>query len=348
MNCHIATSTKFDFDFFERRASQDKGPRHSLYQVSKFFEAKIHQPDENLVTYIDVVLSKFYSIPQLWALARNVTSQVSDGDIIYCAGEDIGIPLAFWAHFNRCNVKIGTYVMVPNRLRTRVFLKTLRIGRKIDFFTVHGPHTYERLLTLLGQEKTKIFQLPEQVDELFFTPGPGTSRGDFPLIASAGMEQRDYVTLAEATQGKEVEVKICAYSPNLSPKTKVKLPDPVPENMEIRYYEFEELRDLYRSSDIVVISLLKNNYAGWTVLLESLACKRPVIITKNEGLPGDLIDKKLVLGFEAGDVQGLKVAIDTILLNPEEAKIRAEKAYEYFHTYHTSDKYLEYLGQCFR
>jgi len=343
MAYHIVTGTFFDFNMFAQRAEDDRGPRHSLYQLAEKLQANIHQPGDYTITLGDKLLSKLYSTPEHWAMARSLASSFSSEDTVYATGEDMGLPLAFLLKLKRDRPKLITYCMVPERPRTKAFIKLFSLVKVIDLFTVHEPNKEAALKRLFGLPDERVFQFISQADEKFFTPGLATLRGDIPLLASAGLEQRDYATLAQAVVKMPIEVKVCAFSPNASNRTKVRMPETMPKNMEIRYFEFSELRDLYRSADLVVISLLKSNYAGLTVLMEGMACRRPIIITNNEGLASDMVAKGLALGFEPGDAQGLQSAIDQLLSNPEEAKAMAERAYCYFLQHHSSERYVDSL-----
>jgi glycosyltransferase involved in cell wall biosynthesis len=111
--------------------------------------------------------------------------------------------------------------------------------------------------------------------------------------------------------------------------------------MEVRYFDFVELRELYRSADIIVISLLENRYsAGLTVLMEAIACGKPVIMTENIGLTVEFIEKGFILGTKPGDAKGLEAAIDYLLANPDIAQNMADKAHNYFLRHHTSEHYV--------
>ncbi|MEM9859911.1 MAG: glycosyltransferase, partial [Bacteroidota bacterium] len=81
-----------------------------------------------------------------------------------------------------------------------------------------------------------------------------------------------------------------------------------------------------------------------TVLMEAMACCRPVIITKNVGLAKDLVDKGLVIGTEPGDILGMRTAIQELLSNPEKASALAQKAYDYFLARHTSEYYVKFMS----
>ena len=216
-------------------------------------------------------MSRIVGKPEHWTLARQFIKDSGQDDTIYCCGEDVGLPLAILAKLKLHPPKLIVHVMAPQRSRFQGLVKLLNLGQSIKLFTVTDKQKADIISDLVPG--AKVFVVPEQTDARFFTPGTEKITKDRPLIVSAGLEQRDYLTLALATQEKALNVKICAFSPNASPQQQRNIPNPIPANMEIRYFDFVELRDLYRNADIVVISLLQNNYsAGLTVLMEAIAC----------------------------------------------------------------------------
>ncbi|MEB3314107.1 MAG: glycosyltransferase family 4 protein [Cyanobacteriota bacterium] len=342
MGFHLATSTVFDFDYFLHRAGADAGPRHTVYQLAEQLGAKIHQPYQERTEFLDKFLSKIIGEPKHWALARQLIGELDQDDVIYCSDSDIGFPLAILARLRRCPPKIVVHVMAPKRPRFQLAVKLFNLSKVIQLFTVTDQEKAGFIRRLVPG--AQVFVVPEQTDARFFTPGEGKMSKNRPLIASAGLEQRDYITLAQATQEKNIDVKVCAFSPNASLHQRKDLPSPVPENMEIRYFDFVELRDLYRSADIVVISLLQNHYsAGLTVLMEAIACGKPVIMTENIGLTMEFVEKGFILGTQPGDANSLAAAIDHLLANPEAAQDMADKAHDYFLKHHTSEHYVNLL-----
>ena len=345
MGFHIVTSIRFDFDMFVKRANQDKGPRHNIYLISEFLHAKIHQPNNQSSNFINKALSLLAAQPEHWELASQLSEELTDDDVVYCVAEDIGLPLAILCKFKSKKPRLVMGVMAPSRKRTQYLIKSLGLGNIIQVFAVNAKNKADYLQTLLNLPQERVILIPEKTDEAFFNPAKGNIPKTRPLIASAGLEQRDYKTLAEAIHGEDINVKICAFSPNASAKTQVSMPEPVPDNMEIRYFEFTELRDLYRSADIVVVSLLENDYsAGLTVLMEAMACRRPVIMTKNVCLAEELVDNGLVIGTKPGDILGMRTAIQELLSNPEKASALAQKAYDYFLIHHTSEYYVNFMS----
>lgn len=346
-NFHILTSTKFDFAHFVIRAEQNKGPRHTFWQLKERLNAQVHQPDfedDSSVTIVDKLLAKIIGKPHQWTLARQVLAQTGAGDIVYCGGEDAGLPLAILAALKKDRPHLVMNIMCPERQRPRLLLQGFQLHRFIHTFLVNTNLKADMIRTMLKLPEEAVFCLAEQTDKQFFYPEPGTIKKLRPLIASAGLEQRDYVTLAKATQDLDLDVKVCAVSPNATSKTRCRMPEPPPKNMEMRYFDWVELRDLYRSADIAVVSLIDNTYsAGLTVLMEAMACRRPVVITKTTGLATEVVDKGLVWGVTPDSPDQMKATVEYILSHPEEASARAEAAYQYFLENHTSEHHVEQI-----
>ncbi|MBW4484796.1 MAG: glycosyltransferase [Tildeniella torsiva UHER 1998/13D] len=346
---HILTSTKFDFDHFVTRAALEQGPRHTIWQLKERLNAQVHQPDfddDSLVNGLDKLLSKLIGRPHHWALARQVLAQTTSDDVIYCCGEDSGLPLALLASFKKDCPRLVVNVMCPERSRPKLLLKWFQLHRSINAFTVNTALKVQTLRDMLNLSEDGVTCLAEQTDKQFFYPAPGTIEKHRPLIASAGLEQRDYITLAKATHQLDLDVKVCAVSPNATSKTQCRIPEPPPQNMEMRYFDWVELRDLYRSADIAVISLIDNTYAaGLTVLMEAMACRRPVIITKTVGLATEMAEKGLVWGVQPDSPEELKAAIVHVLGHPEEATARAEAAYQHYLENHTSEQHIEQVSR---
>jgi len=163
------------------------------------------------------------------------------------------------------------------------------------------------------------------------------------LIVSGGLEQRDYRTLARATECLDVDVKICAVSPTQTVNSQT-FPKHIPINMSYGYYDWNSLLQLYRDADIVVISLYPNNFqAGLSTLFEALACRKPVIITRASGIIQELIDAKAVLGVNPGDFNGLRQAINSLLASPKQGEALAEKGYQLVLERYNSHVYVKAL-----
>jgi glycosyltransferase involved in cell wall biosynthesis len=123
----------------------------------------------------------------------------------------------------------------------------------------------------------------DHTDTSFFCPGPAQKK-ERATIVSVGLEQRDYRTLAHATESMNVDVCISGFSRD-SATSRRAFPETLPSNMSRRFYDWSDLAQLYRDAAIVVVSVFENNYAaGVQGLMEGMASGRPVVVTATEGL----------------------------------------------------------------
>lgn len=363
MKYFILTSTYFDFDMFASRAEKDEGPRHSVATLAATLGAEIRQPDPSTIKLHHRIFAFFFGFPEHWGAAKNLINECRENDVIFCAGQDVGVPTAIYACIQRKKVRIAMSTMEPASIRFKIFMKLLRLKNKIGLYIVNDQHKASCLSENYGIDIECIFIVPEQTDEEFFFPAPsnrrltpsrhepniGPSTKGRPLLASAGREQRDYKTLAAAIINLDIDLKVCAVSPNASDKQKIAMPDAIPANMEFQGLTFNELRNLYWDADIVVISMLRNQAsAGLTVLMEAMACKRPIIITENDDLSKKIIKLGLARGAAPGDIDSLRSAIESILKDPENAEEMAFRAHGYFLENHTSQVYVQMLADKLR
>ncbi|MER3434420.1 MAG: glycosyl transferase [Leptolyngbya sp. ERB_1_1] len=345
MRHHIVLSKPFDLEQFSKGARQGRNPRHILGDLSQKLNATIHRTGNHSVTFWDRVFAKLFgTLPEQWAMARSIVPQLSEEDVIFCNGTDVGFPLAVLCKVAGKRPKLVTHVMVPENKRVRLLLKLFALDTHIDVFHVHQQSQGDFLQSFLNLSSDRISVITLQTDTDFFSPGatsPGKSR---PIIASAGLEQRDYVTLAEATHDLDVDVKICAASCAAKAAGSGGFPKVIPANMEARYYDWAELRQLYRDADIVVVPVVENSYsAGSTVVLEAMSCRKPVILTSTPGRNTTLKEEGVVIGVPVGDAASLREAIVSLLNDPQEAAALAQRGHEKVLREHTADEHLQSL-----
>ena len=343
MNFHVVLSRCFDLDRFEKDSKEKKCPRHSMLLLADKLGATIHQPDYNGVTLTDKIGSSLIGQPAHWALARQLVPQLTKNDIVFCIGEDCGFPIAF-----RCGAdrpKLAVFIHNIDRPRGRCALQLMRHRKEPDLFITNTSVKAEFLSKYLGLSEERVYLVSEQADTEFFTPGSPSSDKTRKIVGSGGLEQRDYRTLAEATKDLNVEVKISAVSPNAKVSKKT-FPPVMPDNMSADHYNWIDLLQLYRDSDVFVISLQDHNYqAGFTTLFESSACRRPIVMTATPGPVAGLAEKGVLKGIRPNSPVEMKQAIQSLLSSPEEAQIQAQKAYDLVTTQHTVEHYVDSLAQ---
>jgi glycosyltransferase involved in cell wall biosynthesis len=350
MNYHIPLDFTSDLEQLAREAKAGKRPSEFMWQVGQYLGAKIHQPDLSNILPIDKTLATIIGNPSHWALARQLSSQIQTEDIIFCNKEQIGIPVAALCSSSKLRPKIVMFSYKINRPRGYLALKLFKAAEKIDLFLTYTPSETQFLRNYLGLPENRVCQISSQppIDTSFFTPGQISYQKTRPLIASGGWIQRDYKTLAIAVQNLDVDVKVSALSPsrNISTESFSKV---IPSNMSFGFYDWCDLVQLYRDSDLVVLPLFKNNYeAGLTTLFEALACKKPVIISRSSPeIVSQLIDSGIVTGFNPGDSHGLKEAIIKVLNEPQIVKQQIERGYELVMKQFNHDSYIQELASSF-
>ncbi|NJM70258.1 MAG: glycosyltransferase family 4 protein [Scytonema sp. RU_4_4] len=344
MKYHIALCPSCDLEAIARTAQAGKNPRHTMWDFTQLLGATIHQPTGEQVLPIDRMRAKIIGTPEYWALARKLSLQLQEEDIVYCTGEHIGFPIAALCSTKQKRPKIIVFVNNINRPRARLALKLFRLADRIDLFVTTTSGQAKFLHHNLRFSENRVYLLPSiPIDASFFTPGPTSANKSRPIIGSGGLEKRDYRTLADATQDLNVDVKICAFSPSTTASTR-SFPKIIPSNMSFRFYDWCDLLQLYRDSDVVVLSLFDNNYqAGLTTMFEAMACRRPVIVTRSPGVITDLINSGIVTGVNPCDPIGLKQAIQSLLHDSQKAEIQAHRGYELVHNQHNHSKYVQAL-----
>ena len=332
----------FDFAAFRERRRRDLGPGHAVDALADCLGALIVQPGDRAATRIDRLGARLVGTADQWALARSLVSEMEDGDFVYATGSDAGLPVAITAVLSRRKIKLAIFYSAPARLRPRTLTKVAaKLG--IDVLPIAGSEDKVAYLRSRGSGRPAVLA-SEQTDTSFFHPPEDRSDSATPLITSCGLEQRDYAALADAIGPLDVHVKICAVSPNFTSSTVVSMPEQLPENVEMRRFEFDELRQLYQNAAVTVVPLLANDYsAGMTTMMEAIACGSPVIITENPGLASDFAARDLVIGVPPGDMEALRMAIERVLDDPQAARSRADRARAHVLEHHSSDRYVELL-----
>lgn len=320
-----------------------KRPRDYIALLQEELGACIHMPNVE-ATSADKVRSKLFAgRPENWALARHLVSQFTSNNVVFCNAEDSSIPFSAYCIARKDRPKIVSLFQNFDRPRNRLTARWLRIAKSTDLFVVGSKSQQDLVCRDLNLPQSRVLYLPQFVDTNFFTPGIPSPDKKRPVIASAGLENRDYRLVAAATQDMDLDVKVCDTS-RFAKRLKKSFPDVVPANMEFRYYEMGELVQLYRDADIFVMSVFESDYhAGSTSLVEAMACKRPIIATATKGL-SSYLDSDAILTVHPGDVEGLRNAISYLLSNPDEAKKRAERAYQIVMKRHSLEVYANTIA----
>ncbi|MGF1674244.1 MAG: glycosyltransferase family 4 protein [Rivularia sp. (in: cyanobacteria)] len=329
MTYHLALSSCFDLEDIKQDAQIGKCPNHIIFDIIRLLNAKIHQPNQDFLSPIDIVYEKIIGFKHHWSLARKLSSELTKNDVVFCIDETVGLPIAAFCGGRHRGPKVVVFIHNLNRLRGRFALKFFAIKKRIHLLMTANEEQADFLRDYLNLPENRVCLFPYQpTDTSFFKPklcSPNKSR---PLIVGGGLEQRDYRTLARATESLNVDVKISAVSPTKILTSRC-FPKVLPANMSHGFYDWNSLVQLYCDADIVVITLYPNNFqAGLSTLFEALACRKPVIITRGSGIIQELIDIKAVWGVNPGDSQDLNQAINSLLKSPKQSEAMAEIGYQ--------------------
>jgi glycosyltransferase involved in cell wall biosynthesis len=342
MRYHVVLSRPFDLEAIAQEAEAGKRPRHTMHTLAQDLGATVHQPEGYPISFSDKLLAKITgaSGPEHWAMARGLSEQLTGEDVVFCIGEDSGFPLATLCAKKLDRPKISVFLHNVDRPRGKLTLKLFNMKDRVDLFMTNTTVKADFLCRFLDLPKNRVYLLSEQTDTQFFTPGEPSAEKKRPIIGSGGLEQRDYKTLAAATHDLDVDVKICAVSPNAKAMADT-FPEEIPQNMSVKYYDWADLRQLYRDADVVTVSLKSHKYqAGFTTLFESLSCRRPVVMTRTPGFVEELADAGLILGVQPGDAVGMRKAILYLLNNPQEAAAQAQRGYDLITKCYNSEQYV--------
>ena len=331
-----------------RKESQKRSQvqRSDLLLLSQNLNASFIEQRDYPIRLVDRICAQLSSTPENWAFARSIAAQLKSDDIVFCPGEEIGIPLARVCSQSPENLKIVVWFHRITGLRTRVALKLFKIADLLDLAVVSNLTNKNFLKNYLGLLDKQILFLWHLVDGKYFAPETSSPKPRS-VVMSVGLEYRDYNLLAAATAELDVEVKIAGFS-QFQSRT-ANLPKVMPRNMSNQRYSLSALLELYHQADLVVICLKENTAAaGVTVLLEAMCCKKPIICTRTTGLDEYLSNEQAIMTIEPGDLIGLQKAILYLLEHPEEAKFRAERAYQLASERHNLEQQVEVLANFIR
>ena len=146
------------------------------------------------------------------------------------------------------------------------------------------------------------------------------------LVTFAGQVRRikgvqDFIALASRLQGDHVWFLIvggCREGAGLKDAfTERELRELISSDPRIQYVGYrEDMPSIYGSSDIVVVPSRWEEPFG-LVLIEAGAAKTPVVATRVGGIPEVVIDGETGLLVEAGNVEQLSAAVNSLVDQPE-------------------------------
>lgn len=251
--------------------------------------------------------------------------------LIFTDGEQVGLPLAFMLKFLGGDGTRPRHLMITHLIsvpKKQILLDRLHLQSHIDRFIVYSTWQKTFIEERWQLPPARVAFIPFMVDGHFFAPEqitPSTPLPDAlrdlepPLLATAGLEFRDYPTLIEAVRGLDVQVVIAAASP-WSQRADSTEDQDIPPNVIVRRFSQHDLRHLYALSEFVVMPLYDVNFqAGITAILEAMAMGKAVVCSRTPGQTDVLVDGETGLYVPPEDPAALRRAIRFLLDNPDEA-----------------------------
>jgi glycosyltransferase involved in cell wall biosynthesis len=270
-----------------------------------------------------------------------------DYDAIVTDGEQVGLPYAALGRLagrrRPAHLMIVHVLSVPKKV---LLYRALRLGARIDTMFVYCTRQQQFVVERLRYPRDRVVITPFMVDSRFFDPGRVTaSLAHRPMICSAGLEFRDYPTLIEAVRGLDVRVVLAAASP-WSKRQDSSARTPLPDNVEVRRFALDELRQLYADAALVVVPLYEVDFqAGITTILEAMAMGKAVICTRTPGQTDTILDGVTGRYVPPGDPSSLRQAIVDLLADPDTAARLGSAARAWAEDHADIDVYVQRLGR---
>ena len=214
------------------------------------------------------------------------------------------------------HVMIVHLLSVPKK---SLLFRAFGLGRHVDTMVVYASAQQRYAVQRLHVAADRVFLTPFTVDTEFFAPDQVQRKRAEPVVCTAGLEFRDYATLAEAARGLAATVVIAAASPWSKRKNEAGDME-VPPNVEVCRLGFADLRQLYGDADVVVMPLHDVEFqAGITTILEAMAMGRPVVCTRTRGQTDVIVDGATGVYVPPGDAERLRAAVEQLLDDRERA-----------------------------
>jgi len=265
-----------------------------IQPIETFIGFRLVQPSETLYAMrsYDVILSTHNSCTHLLLLTKLLTK--FEKPLV-----NINVSLLNWS--------------MTTRTYKRNFVR--HILKSATQTVVYASYQIEKFKEIFNIPEDKCKFIPFGADDEYFVPQK-MDRYDY--ILSVGKDiGRDYTTLLESIKNIPSKVAIVCGDQNLRG---LSLPDNVKKIVNIPY---SNVREMYARSKFIVLPLHPNrgsDAVGHTTLLESMAMGKAVIVSATPAVADYVDDWKTGILVKPYDVKEMRVAIEYLLDNPQEAE----------------------------
>jgi glycosyltransferase involved in cell wall biosynthesis len=349
-----------DLDADLERIARDESPRRDYIELASALDADII--DSGLASRGNRIRRLSRRFGRDLAVVLTAKSRISQYDVVFSDNERAGMLLGALFRTYRRRPR---HVMLGHHLsprKKRAFLRLAQPG--IDTLIVHSEPQRRFAMEALGFRADQVHCLPYQVAADFWQPTPEARVDD--MICSAGLEFRDYDSLLLATNGLGVKVKIGAAS-NWSSKKSQLSGRVLPPHVQVRSYNYTELRNLYAAARLVVVPLLENDFqAGVTLILEAMASGKAVVVTRTGGQRDDVRGPLWRAEYESwpaegpspqeacgifvapGDSAALRSALRFLLARPDLCRLLGANGRRYVEAEFTIERFVERFAAVLR
>jgi glycosyltransferase involved in cell wall biosynthesis len=179
-----------------------------------------------------------------------------------------------------------------------------------------SPPQLDVLANTWRLDSKRLHLLHMGIDVCFWNDGGSEPEPE--LVLSAGNDRhRDHAYLVDAMiqlhrRRPKTQLQLVTHSP-------VDMPCAVGRRHPCLTHP--EMRSLYRRASVVALALKPNlHLSGLSVLLEAMACARPVVMTDSPGLSEYLTDGEAGLIVPHGHPEAMARAVEDLLADPEGAR----------------------------
>lgn len=324
----------------ERIQSEERGegPRGTLFERTLGCDVI----DEATIANVPGLRGWTYSrLPSFVAQAMEARRRSCDYDVVVTWSERHTVAVA--ALFAILRVKTPHLAMMfwMSKPVVRIPLGVFRSGvdRIVTWSSVQRSVAVDRI----GFPDDEVALIHHPVDLEFFHPATAEHR----IIFSAGSTERDFPTLLEAVQGLGLPVRIAAslvvrLTGYRIATTDVRSSLTHDDTVKIEQMSATKLRDSYARAHLVVVPLLPSDIdAGVNVILEGMAMGRPVIASRTAGQVDVIRDGENARFVTPGNPGELRLAIESLLADPEAAEELGRRGRAYVEEHHRLEDFIE-------
>jgi len=246
---------------------------------------------------------------------RSLAAAVSNCDVLVVAGSGPAFVAELWRILGKigCPV-VGIHCGLLNVHYTPIRRKVTSFLLNRTWTMLFGDGEFRPLIDFFRVNSERVFVNQCGIDTDFWTPVEDENAGAKGYVLAVGNDgRRDYDLLIKAAARCKQDFIIV---------TRATISGKVPSNVKIISGDFRDeilsdvqLRDLYRRARCVVTPLIESKQpSGQSVCLQAMACGRPAILTRTEGLWSEtqMRNDENVILVPPHDVEAMSAAIERV------------------------------------